>query len=232
MTQQSLSQLLEVLKKQGLVDLTLPHLEQSRQLLIRYEFDANLPAIARLSVLKYQHPGMSDDELIKAHIDLQEERATSQPGYGGQIAKTTRDDIWDSLQQSGIIEQIAQDLRFTLADAIMQEMVNPLDDERQNIRQKALLKTTRNFNLLSRKQDAAIDVDYRESDDDLNAIIGQALTFSSRPDPLRLPGAGDTFRSNAGSLPASADSAGANAANGANGAKKLQLHATNGTGKA
>lgn len=217
--QPQMQQLLEALKKQGLTDISIAHLEASRQLLIKFECEVTIQAIARLTVLKYQHPNLSDSDLIESHLKLQQERSASTPSYGSQLAQNTRDDIWESLEQSGIIDQIAQDLKFRLGDAILGAMVAPPDRERQTKRQNALQKIAQKLNVLSRKQDEAIDVDYRESTDDLDAIIGQALAVSN-PNQLQLTG--EMFRGDFRSLPAATE--------GGNGAKKPQI-AANGNGK-
>ncbi|MDB9514776.1 hypothetical protein PN499_26590 [Kamptonema animale CS-326] len=217
--QPQMQQLLEALKKQGLTDISIAHLEASRQLLIKFECEVTIQAIARLTVLKYQHPNFSDSDLIDSHVKLQQERAASASSYGSQLAQNTRDDIWESLEQSGIIDEIAQDLQFRLGDAVIAAMVAPKNQERQSKRQNALQKIAQKINFLSCKQDEAIDVDYQESTDDLDTIIGQALA-ASNPNQLQLTG--DVFRGDFRSLPATTE--------GGNGAKKLQS-AVNGNGK-
>jgi hypothetical protein len=196
--QQPLSQLLEALKSKGLSEISITHLEASRQLLIKFECEPTIQAIARLTVLKYQHPELSDAELIDSHLDLQKERSAGQSSYGSELAKNVRDDIWESLEQSGIINQIAQDLRFKMSDRVISAMVSPPDRERQKTRHSALQRVGERLGFLSKKQDDVIDVDYLESADDLDGIISQAL--GANPSQLRL--IGDTFRGNSGNFPA------------------------------
>ncbi len=198
MQQQPLSQLLEALKSKGLNDISITHLEASRQLLIKAECEPTIQAIARLTVLKYQHPELSDAELIDSHLDLQKERSAGHSSYGSELAKNVRDDLWESLERSGIMEQIAEDLRFRMSDKIISAMVSPSDRERQTKRQSAFQKVGEKLGFLSRKRDDVIDVDYLEASDDLDAIIGQALEVS--PSQLRLTG--DTFRGDSRSFPA------------------------------
>lgn len=194
---QQMQQLLDILKAQGLTDLSLAHLDSARQLLIQYEQEVNQASITRLAILRYQHPTLSDSELIDVHVKLQQERAAKSPSYGSKLAQSATDSIWESLEQSGLLDEVAQELRFRMTDTILEKIVSgPINHQRVETRQSALNKTARNFGFLSHQKDSVIDVEYSEGDDDLNDIISQALGVSPR---LKL--AGDTFRGDTRSLP-------------------------------
>lgn len=188
--QKQMQQIIDALKEQG-INVSPADLETSRHLLIQFECEVNPIAIARLVVLRVQNPSWSDAELIEAHLNLKRERAAETNSYGAKLAESATDSIWQSLESSGLLEKVATNLRFKMADRILEIMSEPIDPTRQLVRENALKRTTDNYDFLSQKADQIIEAEYSESSDDLDAVINQAIGFSPT---------GENFRS---ALPAS-----------------------------
>lgn len=186
-----MQQLIDVFKKQGL-EINLTDLEAAQQLLIRYEIDINNIAIARVAVLRYQNPKLSDAQIIEKHLNLQKERASQQQGYGDDVLSGIEAEIINLLEQSGGLESVAENVRVYAYDRVLDILKNGGNSERMNKRFNALGNANNRYQQRSQQQDDVIDVQYIEGNDNVEDVISHALSSTNNNQPKMLS-AGDNF---------------------------------------
>lgn len=186
-----MQQLIDAFKKQGL-EINLTDLEAAQQLLIRYEVEVNNISIARVAVLKFQNPKWSDAQIIERHLNLQQERASQQQGYGDDVVSGIEAEIWAALEQSGALETVAENIRANAIDHVMELLKNGGNSERMNKRFNALGNANNRYQQRSQQQDDVIDVEYIEGNDNVEDVISHALHSNNNNQPKMLS-AGEKF---------------------------------------
>jgi hypothetical protein len=189
-----MQQLIDAFKKQGL-EINLTDLEAAQQLLIRYEVDVNNISIARVALLKFQNPKWSDAQIIERHLNLQQERASQQQGYGDDVVSGIESEIWTALEQSGALETVAENIRASAIDHVLDILKNGGNSERMNKRFNALGSANHRYQQRSQQQDDVIDVQYIEGNDNVEDVISHALNSTSNNPPKMLT-SGENFPTN------------------------------------
>lgn len=186
-----MQQLIDAFKKQGL-DINLTDLEAAQQLLVRYEVEVNSVSIARVALLKVQNPKWSDAQIIECHLNLQQERSSQQQGYGDDVVSGIESEIWAALEQSGALETVAENIRASAIDHVMELLKNGGNSERMNKRINALGSANNRYQQRSAQQDDVIDVPYIEGSDDVDDVISHALN-STNPNQPQMLSAGENL---------------------------------------
>jgi hypothetical protein len=189
-----MQQLIDTFKKQGL-EINLTDLEAAQQLLVRYEVEVNNISIARVALLKYQNPKWSDAQVVERHLNLQQERASQQQGYGDDVVSGIEAEIWAALEQSGALETVAENIRASAIDHVLDILKNGGNSERMNKRFNALGNANSRYQQRSSRADDVIDVQYIEGDDNVEDVISHALNSTNNNQPKMLS-AGDNFPTN------------------------------------
>lgn len=186
-----MQQLIDAFKQQGL-EINLTDLEAAQQLLVRYEVEVNNISIARVALLKFQNPKWSDAQIIERHLNLQQERASQQQGYGDDVVSGIEAEIWAALEQSGALETVAENIRASAIDRVLDILKEGGNSERMNKRFNALGSANSRYQQRSQQQDDVIDVQYIEGSDDVNDVISHALN-STNPNKPKMLSAGENF---------------------------------------
>jgi hypothetical protein len=186
-----MQQLIDAFKKQGL-EINLTDLETAQQLLVRYEVEVNNISIARVALLKFQNPKWSDAQIIEKHLNLQQERASQQQGYGDDVVSGIEAEIWAALEQSGALETVAENIRASAIDHVLDILKNGADSERMNKRINALGSANTRYQQRSKQSDDVIDVAYIEGSDDVEDVISHALN-STNSNPPKMLTSGENF---------------------------------------
>ncbi len=189
-----MQKLIDAFRTQG-INLSLIDLETAQHLLTCHEVEANNISVARVALLKHQNPNWSDAQIIEQHLKLQQERASQQQGYGDDVVSGIEAEIWAALEQSGALETVAENIRASAVDRVLDILKNGGNSERMNKRINALGSANSRYQQRSQQQDDVIDVQYIEGSDNVEDVISHALSSTSNNQP-KILSAGETFPTN------------------------------------